>query len=253
MNLLKMADFRRDDLTEDDLIGGAVRLLQPKSGYRVSMDTVLLAAAIPAKPGEHVLDAGTGSGGAAMCLARRCERVLVSGIEIQPELTVLARRNAELNGLDGRVRVVEGCITSPSSRFEQEGAFDHVMANPPYLEAGHGLRPPNPSKGIAHMDTSGGLKSWTRFCLSMVRSKGSVTFIYRADRMDELIARLYRRTGEMKILPIVPRQGRPAKRVIIQARKGLHGAATLLSPLAMHGEQERYTPLAEKFFDLGMA
>lgn len=110
MNLLKMADFRRDDLTEDDLIGGAVRLLQPKSGYRVSMDTVLLAAAIPAKPGEHVLDAGTGSGGAAMCLARRCERVLVSGIEIQPELTVLARRNAELNGLDGRVRVVEGAL-----------------------------------------------------------------------------------------------------------------------------------------------
>lgn len=237
---LIMAD---EEVTVDDFLGGAVRLIQPKDGYRVSMDTVMLAAAVPAEAGDTVLEGGVGSAGAAVCLARRLDQVKVRGIELQPEMLSLGRRNVSFNGLDDRIELHEGCITDLSG---PQSEFDHVMLNPPYLPAGKGIRPPAESKGIAHMDTSASLKDWMRFAVHKVKQKGSITVIIRADRVDEVIAHLHRRVGELMIMPLWPRSGVPAKRVIIQGRKGMHGAASILPGLALHGEIERYTPEAKK-------
>lgn len=240
-----------ENVSVDDFLGGAIKLIQPKAGYRVSMDTVMLAACVPAKPGETVIEGGVGSGGAALCLARRVPGVKVHGIEIQDDMLAFARRNIAYNDLEDQVSVSQGSITD--LRQEDEASYDHVMVNPPYLADGKGIRPPAETKGLAHMDLSAGLKDWIRFCIHMVRNKGTVSIIYRADRVDEVIAHLYRRVGELKIMPLWPRYGSPAKRVIIQGRKGMHGTASILPGLALHGEVERYTREAEEILRDGAA
>ena len=231
-----------DSTSVDDFLGGAIKLMQPREGYRVSMDTVMLAACVPAKPGERVIEGGVGSAGAALCLARRVPGVIVHGIDIQDDMLDFARRNIAYNGLAAQVSVEKGCITDLSG---PEATYDHVMVNPPYLADGKGIRPPAATKGLAHMDSSAALKDWVRFCIHRVRNRGTVSIIYRADRVDEVIAQLYRRVGEIKIMPLWPRFGSPAKRVIIQGRKGVHGTASILPGLALHGEVERYTREAE--------
>ncbi len=241
----------RDGETVDDFLGGAVKLIQPKNGYRVSMDTVMLAACVPAKAGERVIEGGVGSAGAALCLARRVPGVSVHGIDIQPDMLDFARRNIAYNGLEGQVTVAEGSITE--LKQEDEATFDHVMVNPPYLADGKGIRPPAETKGLAHMDLSAGVRDWVKFCIHLVKNKGTVSIIYRADRVDEVIAHLHRRVGELKIMPLWPRYGSPAKRVIIQGRKGMHGTASILPGLALHGEVERYTREAEEILRDGAA
>lgn len=236
-------DIAGADETIDDFLGGRVRLIQPKDGYRVSMDTVMLAATIPAKAGETVIEGGVGSGGAALCLAERVPGVSVLGIEKQDDMLAYAKRNIAFNGMEDSVSAVKGDITDLT---EGEASFDHVMVNPPYLADGKGIRPPTETKGLAHMDKSASLKDWIRFCVYKAKNKGTVSIIYRADRVDEVIAHLHRRVGELKIMPLWPRVGVPAKRVIIQGRKGMRGTASILPGLSLHGEIERYTAEAKK-------
>lgn len=236
-------NYMRENETIDDFLDGSVRLIQPRDGYRVSMDTVLLAAAVPAASGDKVLEGGIGSAGASLCLARRVPGVSIKGIEIQDEMIALANRNIDYNDLADFVSVEKASITNLSGMQSQ---YDHVMVNPPYLPAGKAICPPDQNKGQAHMDLNASLKDWIRFCVHYVKQKGTVTLVYRADRIDEVISHLYGRVGDLIIMPFWPRSGRKAKRVIVQGRKGVSGAVSLLPGIALHGDMERYTPEAEE-------
>jgi len=119
--------------TENGLLGGRVRLLQPARGYRVAVDAVLLAAAVDARPGQHILDLGAGVGAVGLCLAARVPDCSVVGIELQPELAALATRNATLNAAGDRLRTIVHDLAKPLP--PDLGAFDHVVTNPPYLAA----------------------------------------------------------------------------------------------------------------------
>jgi tRNA1(Val) A37 N6-methylase TrmN6 len=242
--------FCEVETTEDDFLGGAVRLIQPKDGYRVSMDTVMLAASVPAEAGEAVLEGGVGSAGAAICLAKRVAGCKVAGLELQDDMLAYAARNVAHNGLQDQISLRGGCITDLSGKQSQ---FDHVMLNPPYLPRGKAVRPPVANKGIAHMDSNASLKDWIKFAVHYCKQKGSITVIIRADRMDEVIAHMHRRVGDIMIMPLWPRDGVPAKRVIVQGRKGAHGAASILPGLALHGAVDRYTDAAHKILWDGAA
>ena len=104
-------------LTEDALLGGRVRLLQPSRGYRVAVDAVLLAAAVEAAPGECVLDLGAGVGAVGLCIAARVPGCSIVGVELQSELAALAARNATLNGVDNPMRTIVHDLAHPLPRF----------------------------------------------------------------------------------------------------------------------------------------
>ena len=128
------------DPTQDRLLGGRVTIFQPKGGYRAAIDPVLLAAAIPANPTDRVLDVGSGTGAASLALAARVEGCQVTGLEVQADLVALAHSSAKASGLSDRVSFLEGNLLRLPVALNP-GAFDHVMANPPYLAAGHGNPP----------------------------------------------------------------------------------------------------------------
>lgn len=234
-----------DAFSEDALLGGQVRLRQPVSGYRAAIDPVLLAASIDAAAGQRVLEAGTGHGAAAICLARRVPDCSVTGIEIQPDLVRLANDNARLNDLAGSVQVMIGDLVRPLPRVAA-GGFDHVMANPPYLEVARADVSPAAGRAAANVEGDAGLDIWVSFMLRMVRTKGTITLIHRADRLDDILAMLSGQAGEVTVFPIWPKQGRAAKRVIVRARKGIRTPMSLSAGLVMHEEDGAYTAAADE-------
>ncbi len=234
----------RVPVSEDTLLGGSVRLLQPVEGYRVAVDPVLLAAAVPAGAGDAVLDLGCGVGAAALCLAMRVPQCRVTGIELQRDLVRLAGENAALNGIADRITVMAGDIRHPPPRLEP-GRFAHVMANPPYMQAEAANPSPLAAKAAATVEGGADLAAWVRFALTMARPRGSITFIHRADRLEHLLAHLAGRAGGIVVLPLWPSEAKPAKRVIVHARKDSAAPTRLLPGLVLHEADGRYTAAAD--------
>jgi tRNA1(Val) A37 N6-methylase TrmN6 len=230
--------------TEDRLLGGRVRLRQSTSGYRVAIDPIFLAASVPAEPHQQVLDVGCGAGAAMLCLAARVPHVRVVGLEMQRDLVRLAGDNAILNAMEARVSVTIGDLLHPPPRLSA-GAFDHVMANPPYFEQGRAAPATTPGKAIATIEGDADLAAWVRFCLAMVRSKGTVTFIHRADRLDALIGEIAGRAGEVVVYPLWPAEDRPASRILVRARKQVAAPARLAPGLVLHRPDGRPTERAD--------
>ncbi len=231
------------------LLGGRVRLRQPAVGYRVAIDPVLLAAAVPALDGEIVLDVGAGAGAGALCLAARVPGVRLVGLEMQRELARLAAENVIDNAFDDRVDMLIGDLKRPPPKLGPR-SFDHVFANPPYQEAERSNPSPHPIKAASNVEGEAKLVDWLAFCLTMVKSGGTVTVIHRADRLPEILAGLGERTGGLVVFPIWPRDPAyaplvVAKRVIVQARVGSRAPLRLLGGLIVHDADGKYTDAAE--------
>lgn len=230
--------------TEDRLLGGRLRLRQPAIGYRVAIDPVFLAAAVPAEPRQLILDVGCGSGAAMLCLAARVPHSRVVGLEMQRDLVRLAGDNVILNGLEARASVMIGDLLHPPPRLSP-GAFDHVMANPPFNERGHATPAATASKSGATIEGDADLGEWVRFALAMVRMKGTVTFIHRADRIDALLGQIAGRAGEVVVFPLWPGQERSASRILVRARKQVAAPARLAPGLVLHEADGRLTSAAD--------
>jgi tRNA1(Val) A37 N6-methylase TrmN6 len=230
---------------ETALIDGKVRLFQPRSGYRAAIDPVLLAAAVPAKDGELLAELGMGSGAASLCLASRIAGCRIFGLELQPELAEAARLGISANGLEGRVFVHLGDVKSPPAEFSAKN-FDHVFFNPPYGQPSRGTLPPNASKRVAHAEKEDDLGDWIKTAHALLRDKGRLAIIHRADRLDDIIALLKGRFGGVEIFPLWPKEGEAAKRVIVRARKGARSPLILHAGLVLHGQDGKFTPATEE-------
>jgi tRNA1(Val) A37 N6-methylase TrmN6 len=239
-------------LTEDALLGGRIHLVQPADGARAAIDPIFLAAAVPAEPHQMVLDVGCGSGAAMLCLAVRVTQCRVVGLEMQRDLVRLAGDNVVRNSMEGRVSAIAGDLLQPPPRLSP-GMFDHVMANPPFIARGRGTPSADPGRAAATVEGDADLGDWVRFALAMVRGKGSVTFVHRADRLDALIAQLAGRAGEIALFPLWPAAGRPANRVLVRARKQVAAPACLLPGIVLHESDGSFTAAAEAILRGGEA
>lgn len=247
-----MVNYSRYSL--DSVLGGKVRLRQAQDGYRVAIDTVLLAAAVPACAGERALEFGAGSAAAALCLAVRVPDCSIVGLERDPQLLALAEHNVELNGRRDRISLLQADVADVSEGVAA-GGFDHVFANPPYLEAARAdLRtPPDDQKLAAHFESDVPLAGWIDAMIASLREKGRITLIQRADRLTGILTALDGRVGELVVCPLWPKQGHPAKRVIVTGRRGVVTPLRIAAGLVLHEEDGSYTMAAKAILEQGEA
>jgi tRNA1(Val) A37 N6-methylase TrmN6 len=237
--------------TDDAFLGGALQILQPQNGYRAGLDAVLLAAAAPVTSGAsaHVLDVGAGVGVVGLAVARRIKNTHVTLVERDPQLAALAQANIARNQLADRVRLTQADVSQPLGAHAELGAlaetFDCVLANPPYHVHGRGTAARDATKANANAMTEGDLDRWARFMVSMIRPDGHAVVIHKAEALPDLLAVLAGRFGDLLLLPIHPRSGSPASRVLVRGVKGSKAPLQIRPPLVLHDSAGAFTPRME--------
>lgn len=232
------------ETTQDDFLGGKLSICQPKVGYRAAMDPVLLAAAAPVLRRGRVLDVGAGVGTAGLCYLARVPGPELVALELLPELAALAERNVAANGMGDRVTVVRGDLSQHRCGHVVPNSFDLVITNPPYMPGEAASPSPNAIRQTANVESHVPLAQWMDFCLKMLKQKGTLVVVQRADRLDDILAALHGRAGEVTVIPLWPKPGREAKRVLVRARKAVKGPARMTAGLTLHTDSERYTKKA---------
>ena len=227
------------EISEDRFLNGRILVRQFKGGFRAGLDAVMLAAAVPARGADAVLELGSGAGTASLCLAARVDGVRVTGAEIDSELVGLANANATANGMGDRVVFVTVDVLDLPPDMKHD--YDHVLCNPPF-HAQSGERSPDAERARATHD-EGDLGNWLAVGVKRTASGGTFTAILRADRLAEALAALPA-TG-VSVLPLYPRAGEPAKRVIVQVAKGSRAPLAMLHGLVLHAADGRYTDAAD--------
>ncbi len=225
--------------TENALLGGRIRLLQPSRGYRIAIDAILLAAAVEARPGERVLDLGAGVAAVGLCLAARVRDCTIVGIELQPALAALAAHNVRLNEVGERVQTLVHDLAKPLP--DHLGLFDHVATNPPYLAAAVADPSPNPSKALATVESSADLARWLEVATGALKSAGTLLAIHRSDRLEEIVGHL----AALGWGDVTVKRLPPAARVLVRARRAGQLQRTEAPPLVLHRAAGGYTDEAE--------
>ena len=248
---------RQPAATLDDFLGGRIKVAQHRQGHRAGSDAVWLQAAVGAKAGDKVLDAGAGVGVAGLCLLARCPQIHVTAVDIDEGAVALAEANAQLNANSANFRAITLDLTAPAETLIAKGlvreGYDQVMANPPFHVEGTVRPAPDAGRAAAHVMEAGGLESWVRFLVTFAAPKGRITLIHMPQALPELLPLLGRRFGAITLFPLFPKEGEPAVRVIVQARKGSRAAMRLLRGLVLHEADGRYTTGAEAVLRHGAA
>lgn len=230
--------------TTDAFLGGRLTVLQPERGYRAGADPVFLAAAVPAHPGERVLELGCGAGVALLCLLARVPEVRATGVERDPDAAALARENLDRNSLSAGIFCEDVARASPGLRAL---SFEHVMANPPFFDRNRG--------SAAAMDTREAgrgldvpLEIWADAAIRRLIPGGTFTIVNRTEQLPACLAALDGRVGDVVLKPLVPRKDRPAKLFLLQAKKGARGPFRLAAPLILH-KGERHEADGDSYTD----
>jgi tRNA1(Val) A37 N6-methylase TrmN6 len=216
--------------------------MQPERGYRAGMDAALLAAAVEARPGERLIEAGCGAGAVLMQMAKRRPGVGLTGLEREADAAGLARWNATINGAPAEI--INDDVSAGFRRLGLE-RFDWAVSNPPFFDDANALRAPAEGKRAAWM-ADDGLKAWTDFLLAATKDGGRIVVIHRADRLADLLALLGAKAGSFAIRSVQPRADGDAKRVLVQAVRGGKAPLRLLPPLVLHDRSDaKHAPEAE--------
>ena len=224
-------------------------LHQPKRGHRFGHDAILLAAACPARRGDHALDLGAGVGAAGLALAKRVAGISVTLVEIDPQLSALAQANADRNGFSASIRTVRLDVTGSRRAFAKAelvpGSAMHVLMNPPFHDEISHQASPDPERAVAHVGSSTTLAAWITTAAWMLQPRGTLTLIWRADGLLDALSALAKAFGGTAVLPVHGKPGRSAIRILLRAVKGSRAPLELVPGLVLNDASGRPTPEAQ--------
>jgi tRNA1(Val) A37 N6-methylase TrmN6 len=243
-----MAGKPAEELTDDAALGGRLHLLQPRRGHRFGHDAILLAAATPVRSGERVADLGAGVGAAGLALACRVPGARVTLVEIDARLAALAQENASRNGFAASVDAVTLDVAAAAADFAAAGlastSCDVVLMNPPFHDSALPTSP-DPRRRAAHSLEAANLVDWVAAAERLLRPGGILTLIFRADGLPMLLGLLAGRFGAIALLPVHPKPGAAAIRVLLGAIKASRGALAIWPGLVLAAADGTPSPQAE--------
>jgi tRNA1(Val) A37 N6-methylase TrmN6 len=238
--------LRSATTTDDAVLGGRLKLLQPVDGHRAGHDAILLAAAAPVS--KHAVDLGAGVGTAGLALLARGAAGRVTFIEIDAELAELARENAKRNGYAEHAEIIVADIRkiargkSPASLA---AIADLVIANPPFNDPGRRNISPDSGRRRAHAAADSELDPWFAAADRVLQAGGRLVLIHRPDAIETILASLAGRFGATELIPIFPRPDAVAIRIIVRAIKGRRTPPSLRPGLVLNDADGRPTAAAE--------
>jgi tRNA1(Val) A37 N6-methylase TrmN6 len=235
---------RLQDTTDDAFLGGRVHVLQPRKGYRAGLDAVMLAAAVPGHTGDTVCDLGAGVGTAALCLAARVPGLHITAVEIDEDLAALARVNAARHASTASFEIVAADVSKRPRTLARQ-SFNHLLTNPPYHDVARGTRAPDGAKARATSAKARELVDWLRFARALVRPKGTVTAILPPEQVPVALEALSPDGSGVELVPLWPKLGEAAKRLIIRIRINSKTPLKLHAGLALHCADGKPTPEAD--------
>lgn len=236
--------------SRDEMLCGRLSLLQPMKGPRVSIDTILLSAWTRVREGERVLEMGTAHGAVALLLARRFPRAgSIEGLEIQEDLYDLAQKNLEANALVDRVRFIRGDLRDHRRLFPPQ-SFDVLVVNPPYDNPGQARESRSAGAATARQGTHCTLEDVARAARFLLRNKGRLYLVIRANRVSEMMEVLSMNSLEPKRWRSVHhRIDREASVVLLQASRAAAKGMRVEPPLVVFGPGGEYTQEALQAYD----
>jgi len=243
-----------DRFSLDSLRRGGVPFVQPRGrGLRVTIDPVLLVHFLVDQCGEGpVVDLGTGVGILPLLLASQGWPGPFVGVELQPELALLARENAFLNRLDpARFQVLEGDLRAVGEPLPPGGA-SWVVTNPPYQALGQGRSSPDPARALACHELGCSLAELAPVARRLLRPGGQLALILPGEREAEALDLL----GKADLAPrrlrrVITRAGHPPTRLLLQAEAGGHGPLQEEPALQLYQPGGGYTGEVARYLDGG--
>jgi tRNA1Val (adenine37-N6)-methyltransferase len=230
------------DETVDTLFQGKLSVIQRTSGYRFSIDALLLAHFVAPRKSDRVIDLGAGSGVIALMLAALHPAIEVLGVELQAGMAARARRSAELNGLTDRVKILDGDVRAIDGAFSP-AEFDVVLANPPYRAAASGRMNPDAEKRLARHEIEASLSDFVRAADYLLGHSGKIAVVYPATRLVDLLVTLREHRLEPKRLRLVHSfAGGDASLALVEGSKEGRSEVKILPPLTIYTEKREYTP-----------
>ncbi|MGH7905515.1 MAG: tRNA1(Val) (adenine(37)-N6)-methyltransferase [Candidatus Binataceae bacterium] len=230
----------------DSILGGALKIIQPRYGYRFSVDAILLGRFAGARPAGRILDLGSGSGAVTMILAALCGPSEIAAVELQPDLAALIVRNADINGFEN-VRAIQADLREPSIDGLTADSFDLVVANPPYRRANSGRQSPNRGRRLARAENAAELSDFIRTAAKYMRHGARAGFIFAAARTADLIVELRAHRLEPKRMRFVyPMAGKPGSLLLMETRKAGGVQLAVEPPLIMYERPGIYTEEATR-------
>ena len=241
-------NLRREGETIDDLLGGQLKILQKKRGYRFSIDSLLLTHFVQMKRDDSVIDLGTGGGVILLILSHRFHCRKMVGVEIQNELVDMAGRSVKMNNLESRIEIVSGDIGEVESLFTPQ-SFNVVIFNPPYRKLNSGRINTDLEKAVARHEVKGTLRDFLLSAKYIVKETGSVYLVYPAVRMVELIFQMRTCGIEPKRLRIVySSHFSEGEFLLVEGKKGGGEELKVLPPLFIYQKNGGYTDEMETIF-----
>lgn len=236
---------RLSDATVDAFLGGRVEAVQPAAGHhRAGLEAVLLGASVPSDTCGSVVDLGAGVGVAGLCIAARCPQAAVTLVERDKFAVASARAGLARpanSGFAHRVEIVETDIENRAGLTQD--AAEAVVFNPPFYDAAASSVSPESARASAHVLGERGLDPWFRAAAALVRPDGTATIIFRADGLDLVIEAAKGRFGALDILPVAPREGLPAHRILVRGVKASRAPLRLLPAIVLHeNDGNRFRP-----------
>jgi tRNA1Val (adenine37-N6)-methyltransferase len=236
--------------TVDTILGGRLQLVQPKRGYRFSIDAILLGRFASCRPGARVLELGAGCGVVSMMIATLHRPSIVTALEIQPSLASMIERNARLNRLD-KITAVEADLRLRKIAHVAPAAYDLVLANPPYRRVGSGRQSPNAGRRLARDESAASLRQFIVAAARYVIHGGRVAMIFTAERSAELLAELRAHRLEPKRIRMVhPRIDIDASTILVEARRGAGLGVEIEPPLVLYAAKGTYSAEARSMLAL---
>ncbi|MCR5419942.1 MAG: tRNA1(Val) (adenine(37)-N6)-methyltransferase [Lachnospiraceae bacterium] len=224
----------------DDLQRNGYKIIQNEKKFCFGMDAVLLSGFAVVRQKETVLDIGTGTGIIPILLEAKTESSHLTGLEIQEESAEMARRSVILNGLEKKIDIITGDINNTRDFFEQ-GSFDVITTNPPYMIGKHGLIGDNKEKAIARHEITATLDDFVREGSRLLRDKGRFYMVHRPFRMVEIFATLTKYRLEPKRIKMVhPFIDKEPNMILIESIKGGNSRLTVEKPLIVYREPGVY-------------